>query len=254
MIRPSYASLAASTLGLSTAHQISAIEDYVVVNPDNIVSFVNAPPQLSEIDEIIEQVTGALMHQHGFLFTVQPNQLEIISNRIFTLLSCPVRRQTMLNILSDTDMRPSVTSSSVLSWKSIKSQYKCGICDDVLASPVLCHCLHSFCGQCLLELTHNGSDSFCPECTKPIGKSNLYERNLALKIERLVLEADDCQSKAEWHIRNNKYKEHRSQEELKIYERFAEVEEQFSFEDFARENLIPITVLCLLAIEVLRRR
>lgn len=262
MIRPSYSALASAMLGLSSVQKvISAEEDYVVVDslnvPQSVVSvepFRNVPPQLSEIDEIIERVTATLMQQQGLMYTVQPSQLEIVSNRVFSLLSSSQRFAILDALSNDPMLLLPNSSANKWKWSILKETYPCGCCGDVLAAPALTSCLHSFCGLCLLNQSHETSSLICPECnTKVIGSCIVYERNLAEQLEQLVNKTEDCVEKSAWMARNEQYKAYRLEEDSKNHTPNLVEDSSSSFEDFARDNLIPIAVLCLFAISVMRR-
>lgn len=88
----------------------------------------------------------------------------------------------------------------------------CAICQDVLASPQILNCGHSFCGICLHEYKERCT-SFdaevcynCPRCREQITQvtfQSAFDSELHYKIKELL----DCPEKEDWKQRNDQFDE-----------------------------------------------
>ena len=45
---------------------------------------------------------------------------------------------------------------------------KCAVCQEFLKNPKVLPCLHSYCYDCIVELSKHECDLKCPECRTPI--------------------------------------------------------------------------------------
>lgn len=55
----------------------------------------------------------------------------------------------------------------------IESQEECPICIDDLKLPVITHCKHVFCGECIRKVIE--TQAKCPMCRAPLKEENLVE-------------------------------------------------------------------------------
>lgn len=101
-------------------------------------------------------------------------------------------------------------------WDGLTSRFKCGICIDVLAAPVILSCSHNFCGDCLYkhlrhsEVLTDEISSLCPECrTEFIPSQIIFERALdeliQSEVESFKLSSSHSESVREWEIRRTNY-------------------------------------------------
>ena len=159
-----------------------------------------------------------------------------VSNKIENLISSPdpnvyqdIFHKLKLKVLSkSSSVRQSSNISSagcanneVGSWSLLSSKFKCCICLDVLAGPVILSCSHSFCGKCLWDhinlnetVPNNEIVSLCPECRSVFHPNRIiFERVLDQLIESEVekinssLNIDPVVSQEiyEWKKRRNAY-------------------------------------------------
>jgi hypothetical protein len=68
--------------------------------------------------------------------------------------------------------------------KKIPDRLSCSICIEILSTPIILNCKHSFCHDCISNWINNGKE--CPLCRKKINKSELKEsKNLEEEIQNL---------------------------------------------------------------------
>jgi hypothetical protein len=99
-------------------------------------------------------------------------------------------------------------------WDELRQRFKCCICLDVLAAPLVTSCTHNYCGYCLQEcmakcdateaITYN-----CPECREPFDNTT-YERTLDDEIRRQVdsivsFTDEELKAKEDWEVRRTKF-------------------------------------------------
>lgn len=168
------------------------------------------------------------------------------------------------------------------SWESIKQQYPCVICQDLLAAPIILNCSHSFCGACVdslldaccvvekdsdVEIEDSPILYACPSCKEEI-THRTFERLLDSDIQRLVNSVPTCEEKSSWnerrmtYLRDSRAKE-RALKEEKARRQFgnsgeteAEVEEDDDDEWWFSNRVIvaSITFVVLALIAVVRAR
>jgi hypothetical protein len=101
-----------------------------------------------------------------------------------------------------------------LLWQSLINDHKCTICCDVLASPVILSCSHSFCGICLVRDMdfYESQDAdvtlTCPFCREEIDSEPTFERTLNEVIVKKVNLVRNCEAKDDWNARKIHYTKH----------------------------------------------
>ena len=132
-----------------------------------------------------------------------------VSNKIGNLINSPdhnvyqdVFHKLKLKVLSKSStIRQSsnianvgCANNEIDSWNHLSSKFRCCICLDVLAGPVILSCSHSFCGKCLCDhislnetVPNNEIVSLCPECRSVFHPNQIiFERVLDQLIQSEV--------------------------------------------------------------------
>ena len=99
-----------------------------------------------------------------------PGMNDTAKGALVGLLEQPVRDESAVKRCLEPTLRTwSGGAAHVLPNQTVKmwdQDAECTICLDTLSDPVLLHCGHIFCGQCIV--THSGYQMNCPTCRAPI--------------------------------------------------------------------------------------
>jgi hypothetical protein len=146
-----------------------------------------------------------------------------------------------------------------LLWENLITDHKCTICCDVLASPVILSCSHSFCGICLVRDMdfYESQDTevalSCPYCREEIDSEPTFERTLDELISKKINLVRDCEAKVDWNARRTQYTQH-----LKILkdtrEQGKEADDELSAYEKILAVVMPSVCIILLLIVVCARR
>lgn len=255
-MRATPASLSISSTGQS--------EEEIQFNPNLIIdfnesnqiqqAFATHPPTLDEIDAVIERSSGRLLQDLGLFVTIQPSELEALSERIFTITQNPTHLVSLLETLHR-QSRNAISSNTEYKWSYLKEKYQCSLCNEVLAAPNLSgSCDHSFCGACLLNSKGCPIKKSCPICDV-LTENFYFERQLSNHIRSLVTQSEDCKEKVDWFERYEQYMKYSQDiQESKDYNKIGLESSSFRLEDFLVENLPVIIFGTLLMIAVMRRK
>eukprot|EP01038_Epipyxis_sp_PR26KG_P013992 gene13992-18764_t len=106
---------------------------------------------------------------------------------------------------NDSNFQNEKISKDSSDWLIYAEQNSCALCQDLLATPFLLGCTHSFCGSCLdnfLEAVKLNTEGLlaCPTCKSNI-ESCTYQRNYDEQIFEKVNSLADCDEKCDWFAR-----------------------------------------------------
>ena len=107
-------------------------------------------------------------------------------------------------------------------WDDLARDHTCLLCKELLSSPVVTNCSHSFCGACLADHMESISSSdidvvhSCPTCSDPILFST-YERVLDDNIAKKVRKLSRCCMSIRWQDRRIKSMKNSPKKETKTF-------------------------------------
>ena len=185
-----------------------------------------------------------------------PRDREVALTMIFQKVRKIFSDRHLLAQITVPDTFPAVASACSTSdcedsrWDDLVNDYKCMICSDLLAGPVILGCSHSFCGICL----HNMRESWesddsditysCPTCREDI-ENEIFERVLDEIIAQKVAIFRDCEPKRDWIKRREEFKNYQRN---KILDRELNKNKstESSFEDAQYINAAALVIIALI--------
>ena len=229
-----FSGAAAVGLGVSTISNTSNNDiniDSNVARQQQIIIQFNDPLTSENVESVVrfidrDVIRTAVKNSPGnFLLdssidNLDDEMLEAIRDKVslnvHKILSVPSSYSETFKKLKSKVVHSSNKCSKGDAWDEITSRFKCGICIDVLAAPVILSCSHNFCGDCLQthlchsEVYTDEITSLCPECRTEFNPSQIiFERALdeliQSEVESFKKSSPFSESAAEWEIRRANY-------------------------------------------------
>lgn len=208
-------------------HHGFRIVSFPAYPPSLLASFRESPPTTSEIQGCIQTLFSGLPAVEKLLpepiKELNPVQRSLLADDLFDLMIDPdvinvaqnnIKRLDKLEELKMKKQRrliykePSFyIQNSPEEWEKLVEQWRCPLCQDLFAAPVLTQCTHTFCGACLhnyLKKKEADCCDDCPMCHKSVGLP-IFERSFDDCICKEVDKIPDIPPKEEWKQRRNQY-------------------------------------------------